>query len=160
MNIKLLISILITLVSAFSPLSVFAESRVLLTLTYNHGFTKTFTREALQALPQSELTTETPWTKGNNIYQGPQLSTILDFAPNGFSTFRVYALNEYSYEITKADLKKYQFILAIKENGKAIRIRDKGPLWILIPFSKYPEIKTGDEILNQLVWQLNRIEII
>lgn len=150
---------LLIVLSTFFSFSASANSSILLTLSDANGFTRTFTKQDLEALPQETITTTTPWTKGSNTYEGPKLSAVVNLAPKPFDSFTTYALNDYSYTITKEDLKHYQFILAMKENGKEMNIRNNGPLWILIPFSEHPGIKRGDEILNMLVWQLTRIEI-
>ncbi len=70
----------------------------------------------------------------------------------------VVALNDYAAEIPLADLEKHDVILARKINGKVLNIRDKGPLFIMYPFDKKPELRTKD-IYSRCVWQVNRIRV-
>ena len=44
---------------------------------------------------------------------------------------KVTALNDYTTVIPLSDFKKYNAILALKINGKYMRIRDKGPFYSL-----------------------------
>lgn len=45
-------------------------------------------------------------------------------------------------KIPIADFEKLNVILAYRRDGKAMPVRDKGPLWIMYPFDDNPAIKT------------------
>ena len=68
------------------------------------------------------------------------------------------ALNDYSIDIPLADFRDYPVILALKMDGKNMRIRDKGPIWIVYPQDDHPELKT-QAYRSRSVWQLRRLEI-
>ena len=71
-------------------------------------------------------------------------------------TLRAVAINDYSVTIPTTDLQTYPVLLAIKRDGEYMRIRDKGPLWIIYPWSDYPELRT--EVYHaRSIWQLKLI---
>jgi hypothetical protein len=83
---------------------------------------------------------------------------VLKAAGSRGSKLYVVALNDYAAEIPLADLEKYDVILARKINGKVLTVRDKGPLFVMYPFDKKPELRTK-EIYSRCVWQVNRIRV-
>ncbi|MBD1574469.1 hypothetical protein HC725_14495 [Vibrio sp. S17_S38] len=139
-------------------LSFYSQAEVLLTLESSSGYRKILSREELEALPQESFTTSTPWTKNPHTYQGPRLSLVTSNFPQPFQSIKVYGINGYAYDIKEKELKKYPFILAMKQDGKRMALRNKGPLWVLLPFNQYPKVDSIDEMLNKFVWQVNRIK--
>jgi hypothetical protein len=49
-------------------------------------------------------------------------------------------------------------LLAVRMNGQLMRTRDKGPIWIVYPWSGHPEL---DDFLTRekSVWQLNALHV-
>ena len=47
-------------------------------------------------------------------------------------------------------------IIAVRQNGRPMSIRDKGPLWIVFPYDADPKLVT-DDYLNRSVWQLRTL---
>ena len=41
-------------------------------------------------------------------------------------------------------------------NGKAMDVRNKGPIWIIYPIDEFPELKT-EEISGRSIWQLDKL---
>ncbi|MCC0089840.1 hypothetical protein ACEUAC_09180 [Aeromonas veronii] len=121
----------------------------LMTLVLPDGQQVTLDEAALSALPQTEFTTTTPWTQGAHHYRGPTLSAVL--AAQGIPGARkisVSALNGYQQVVD----------LALFDDVPLTR-RNKGPLWLLIPFTTYPKLDVP-AIHNCMVWQVTRIEIV
>ncbi|MFH0265908.1 hypothetical protein [Vibrio rumoiensis] len=137
--------------------SSFAQSAVLLTLESASGQRISLTREELESLPQTTFTTSTPWTKGIHSYQGPKLNLIINKLSQPLNGIRIYALNGYSYDIGIKDLQKYPFVLALQQDSKNMTLRNKGPLWVLVPFDQNPKFISDEKLLNQSVWQVNKI---
>ncbi len=162
--------LLITLFSLLLlPLTSYAETlpppqgKVLLTISGNIANSQKngdarFDREQLAKLPSDTFILHTRWTNKAHTYDGPLLSAILDHVGSKGTTIRLTALNDYSIVIEKSYIDKYQPILAILDDGKEMSIRDKGPLWLLLPQDKYPELKT-EENTGNMIWQLSHIEI-
>ena len=115
---------------------------------------------ALAALPQAEFRTETPWTDGMHSYRGPTLAGLL--AAQGVkdaSQIEVLALNGYQQRVDLALFAEAPLTLARYQDGKALTRRNKGPLWLLVPFSDHPQLNVS-AVHSNMVWQVTRIEVI
>ncbi len=117
-----------------------------------------FDMAALEALPRTEVKTANPWEKGPVSYQGVKLSDLLATVKASGETAVFAALNDYASDIPVADLKKYTIILAYKREGEYMSVRDKGPLWVIFPFTDNPELSTEIRYA-QSVWQVARLTI-
>jgi len=117
-----------------------------------------FDASMLDKLPQQKMTVQTPWYKTAQTFEGPLFRDVLKATGVKGKKLYVVALNDYAAEIPLADLEKYDVILARKINGKVLHVRDKGPLFIMYPFDKKPELRTKD-IYSRCVWQVNRIRV-
>lgn len=124
----------------------------------NAGSDAQFDAAMLDRLPQVKMTVETPWYKGPQTFEGPLFRDVIKAAGAKGTKLYVVALNDYAAEIPLADLDKYDVILARKVNGQVLNVRDKGPLFVMYPFDKKPELRTK-EILSRCVWQVNRIRV-
>ncbi|MFM4992170.1 hypothetical protein ACEUCK_09570 [Aeromonas veronii] len=132
----------------------------LMTLVLPDGQQVTLDEAALSALPQTEFTTTTPWTQGAHHYRGPTLSAVL--AAQGIPDARkiaVSALNGYQQVVDLALFDGVPLTLVRQEDGKPLTRRNKGPLWLLIPFTTYPKLDVP-AIHNCMAWQVTRIEIV
>ncbi|CAJ1845969.1 TPA: hypothetical protein ACSP3U_002663 [Aeromonas hydrophila] len=132
----------------------------LMTLVRPSGQHVTLDEVALSALPQTEFTTTTPWTQGSHHYRGPTLAAVL--AAQGILDARkiaVSALNGYQQVVDLALFDGVPLTLVRQEDGKPLTRRNKGPLWLLIPFTTYPKLDVP-AIHNCMVWQVTRIEIV
>lgn len=159
------LSVLLSLALVSSTLS--AESLSgdpILTLTgkissSNQGDSWVFDRGMLDALPQHKIVTHTPWYDGVNEFEGPLASAILEVVGADFSEqLRVIALNDYSSVVPASDLINHDVILATKINGEILRVRDKGPLFLIYPFDSNPDLNS-EVYYNRSVWQIKSIEL-
>ena len=138
-----------------------AESEPLLVVT---GLIETpdggarFDRAALEALPQHELSTSTPWTDGVSAFEGPLLCDLLARVGAQGSVLRAKAINDYVIDIPVSDCERYPVILALKRDGKELSRRDMGPVWIVYPRDDYPELRL-ETINARWVWQLIELEV-
>ncbi|RDE19093.1 hypothetical protein DV711_16010 [Motiliproteus coralliicola] len=117
-----------------------------------------FDRAMLEALPQHSFDTITPWTDGKHQYEGVLLKELLQQLGAKGSKVVAHALNDYHSVIDLDPIRNYPVMIAIRADGKPMRIRDKGPLWILYPMSDYPELN-HQRHHPAMVWQLNRLEV-
>ena len=136
---------------------------VILTISGNIGHsnvagTAQFDRAMLDALPQHQFTTTSPWTEGSHRYEGVLLKALLLAVGAQSESVTLKALNDYHVTLELAPIADYPVLVAIKSDGKAMRVRDKGPLWLLYPMTDYPELDTQKNHLK-MIWQLDRIEI-
>ncbi|MDH3221935.1 MAG: oxidoreductase [Gammaproteobacteria bacterium] len=137
--------------------------RVILTVSgkitnTNAGDRAEFDRDMLEALGDSELALETPWTDGRQVFNGVLGSKLLDVVGASGNTIAARAINDYQVSIPISDLRNYPVLFALKQNGKYMRVREKGPIWIIYPRETYPELDT-DQITDRWVWQLSEIVI-
>ena len=70
----------------------------------------------------------------------------------------VTALNDYTTEIPIEDFTKYNVILAIKMNGQYMRVRDKGPLFIVYPYESNKELD-NQVYYSRSAWQISKMVV-
>ena len=117
-----------------------------------------FDREALEALPQHEIRTSTPWTDGVSAFKGPLLCELLEHVGAGGTVLRARALNDYVADIPIEDCERYPVIVALTRDGEALSRRDMGPLWIVYPRDDHPELQL-ETVNARWVWQLVELEV-
>lgn len=159
MKLKAAMAILFALASTLS-----VAGSTLLTVTgpdVNTGetITHTFDRAAIDGLTQYTITTNTPWYDNSSNFEGPRFTDVLNAAGIKGNAFKVSALNDYSATLPLEDIEKYSVILATKLNGETLRVRDKGPLFVMFPFDDFPEIQT-EANYGRSVWQVKSIEAV
>lgn len=112
---------------------------------------------AVEALPQVEFTTETPWMSGAQRFSGPSIGTLaaLGGVPVGEALFT--ALNDYEMIVPKEDWEQLGAILAVRRNGELMPIKDKGPYWVMYPISSDPKLDT-QFYHGRMVWQVKYID--
>ena len=117
-----------------------------------------FDAQMLRALDWREIETHTSFTKGPQRFAGPTLASLLEAVGADGATLTARAINDYTVKIPVAHADAHDVILAMEQNGKPMRIRDKGPIWVVYPLS-------ADETVNkpfdrEMIWQLDRIEVV
>ncbi len=113
----------------------------------------------LRSVGSDTIQTTTIWTEGDQQFVGVYLKAILDTLGVTEGTVRASAINDYSIEIPVADVTADAPMIAYENNGSAMSIRDKGPLWIVYPYDSAPEYQT-EVIYSRSIWQLDRLEIL
>ncbi|HGW5148973.1 TPA: oxidoreductase [Pseudomonas aeruginosa] len=132
--------------------------RPIVTLQRSGGAPVRLTLSDLEALPSETLEAQLPG-EANARWQGVRISLLLrhlDLAPP--KRLRVLALNDYSAIIPYSDLDSYQPILAYRRNGAYMAIRERGPLFIIYPMARYPELR-NQVYYNRTVWQVSSITL-
>lgn len=112
----------------------------------------------LQALPQHEIVTSNPWVDKPHKYVGPRLSDVMATVGAKGKSITLTALNSFQIRINWDKVKQYDPILAWQDDGMTMRVRDKGPLWFILPLDQYPELKRS-EFTDMMIWQLSSIDI-
>lgn len=112
----------------------------------------------LQALPQSEIVTSNPWVDKPHKYRGPKLADMLAAVGADGKTVTLTALNSFQVRIEWDQIAKYDPILAWEDDGAVMKVRDKGPIWLMLPLDKHPELKNS-EYTDMMIWQLDSIDI-
>jgi hypothetical protein len=112
----------------------------------------------LEEIGVSRVTTSTPWTEGKPVFEGVLIRDLLKRLGATGTTVTPVAINDYKIDIPRAELEKYPVLLAFKMNGEPLRVRDKGPLWIIYPRDEFPELDTKP-IQSRWVWQVKELRI-
>ena len=68
------------------------------------------------------------------------------------------AVDDYAVKIPMEDIRDYDVIVAYAVNGKSLPADDKGPLWVIYPYSEYSRLQK-DLYFSRSVWQLNRLTV-
>lgn len=125
----------------------------------NAGPSAQFDMDMLKALRGRRARLETPWTPGPTLFEGPYLRSVLDAAQASGDMLRLKANNGYAVEIPIEDALDLDTILALKMNGFPLHERYKGPLFLIYPFDRKPELYTPAYFARS-VWQISEIEVL
>ncbi len=139
------------------------QGKVVLTVTGKIGAQNSpdgaqFDIAMLEALPGRVSAVNTPWYDSKKTFEGPLGSALLDAVGATGQTLRVIALNDYAAEIPVEDFRKHPVILATKLDGKAMAVREKGPIFVIYPFDADPSL-FNEKYFNRSVWQVKAIEV-
>lgn len=120
-----------------------------------------FNEETLSTrFTQVQLTTKLPWYPEEKAFVGVRVSELLsELKFDNATNITLEALNDYAADISVADINKYQPIIAYQMDGKAMKVRHKGPFWLVFDLSKYPEIDRAD-YYSKMVWQIKEVTVI
>jgi hypothetical protein len=112
----------------------------------------------LEHLGLSKLVTWTPWTEGEIEFEGVLVRRLMAAVGANGTEVHATALNDYDATVPLADFQSYEVLLALRMNGRLMPLRDKGPVWIIYPWSDHPEL---DDFLTRekSVWQLNALHV-
>lgn len=124
----------------------------------NDGLEVHLDRAMLESLPHKQVKTINPWDQEAAVYEGVLLRDLMKYVKADGTTATVSALNDYRSDIALADMEKYDVILAFQRNGVDLPVRDKGPFFVVFPFSDVPEL-ANEARYAQSVWQVSRITV-
>lgn len=124
----------------------------------NDGEVATFDRAMLEALEWKTIESYTKWTDGATKFSGVELATLLEAVGANGTNMIAAALNDYSVEIKISDAEAHSVLLAMEMNGVEMKIRDKGPIWIIYP--QTAEQANEPRFDEKMIWQLKSIEIV
>lgn len=118
-----------------------------------------FSRDDLEALDWREITTGNQFITGDAVFRGPRVADALALIGHAGAKYArlVSAAGRHS-DILISELQKYEAILALEMNGRALTLRDFGPIWVMYPMNDHSELEDS-RFNNRLVWQLQEIEL-
>lgn len=121
------------------------------------GGTHSYTQDSLLDLGAETLKTETPWTDGALEFTGVPLRKLLEEADIKTGTVAAQALNGYSVDIPVEPALAAGAFIAVQLNGDPMKVKDKGPFWIIFPWSSHPTLNNRD-VRAWAIWQLSRVQ--
>lgn len=157
-------AVCIVLVAFFSfsgvPFAHAAEPDVILTVDgkVDGGKSVDFTLADLEALGTATIRTTTPWHDGMQTFEGVPMTALMEKVGARGDLLYVVALNDYSSEVPVSDFEDHGVILAYKQNGKYMEVVDKGPLFVVYPFSDKQELNS-ELHYTRAVWQVRKITV-
>jgi hypothetical protein len=117
-----------------------------------------FDLEALKKLPVTRVTTMTPWTDGESLYEGVRVRDLLKVLGADGEIVLADAVDDYQVKIPMQDIRDYDVIVAYAMDGEPLPADNKGPLWIIYPYSEHFVLQK-DLYFSRSVWQLNRLTV-
>lgn len=118
-----------------------------------------FDMRMLAALPQHSFTTRTPWDKSPRKFTGPKLRDVLQLVGANGRTILAVALNDYKVELPVDDTQQFDVVLARLMDDQPMRVRDRGPLFIVYPYDSFEQLRT-DRYISRSAWQLRSLDIL
>ena len=100
----------------------------------------------------------TQWTGPVSVFSGVLTRELMRVVGAKGNWVRAVAANDYSVNIPLTDLTDFETLLALSHNGERLKLRDKGPLWILYPNDSRPD-ELASAINQRMVWQLKSLHI-
>ncbi|MBW4985808.1 oxidoreductase [Mameliella sp. CS4] len=116
-----------------------------------------FDRAMLEALDWQEIETYTEFSPGVQRLAGPSLASLLDQLGVRQGTLRAVALDDYMIRIPVSDVAEFGIILAIERDGMPMRIRNRGPIWIVYPAPTREDVNELHS--SRMIWQLHRLTV-
>lgn len=121
--------------------------------------TRTYTQTSLLALGSEQLHTETPWTDGQQAFSGVPLKQVLAEVGITGGQVEAEALNGYSVDIPVEAAVEAGAFVAVHLDGAPMRVKDKGPYWIVFPWSANDDLYNRD-VRAWSIWQLVRLRLL
>lgn len=118
-----------------------------------------FDLPALEALGRETLVTRTTWTgAAEQHFAGVKLARVIGALGFVGSSMRASALNDYAVDVPMADATERGAFLATRLDGAVLRVRDRGPVWLIYPWSQRPELDVA-LFRERAIWQLRRLDL-
>jgi hypothetical protein len=117
-----------------------------------------FDMAMLERMPQHSILTETPWYGAGAPIQRPAAARRAEDrrAPGSLPAPR--GPERLPVEMPFDDAQRYDVVLARQLDGKAMSVREKGPLFVMYPFDSQPQLRNA-VYFGRCVWQLRSIEL-
>ncbi len=111
----------------------------------------------LEALGMHEITVAYPAWPHPFRFEGPRLKDVLAVAGAAPASLSILALDGFASEIKAPDLDAYDWIIAVKRDGRYLDIGQRGPLWIV--YARRDGKPPTDEDEQRWPWAAFLIEV-
>jgi hypothetical protein len=125
---------------------------------FNDKLAFKFDRPMLEKLGTTHLRTSTAWTADTPEFEGVLARDVLRAVGAHGREVTATALNDYVVTIPTEELLQYPVLLAWKMNGEYLKVKDKGPLWVVYPRDSFPELRNS-MVDKKWIWQLSQLSI-
>ena len=117
-----------------------------------------FDQAMLERLGLTTVVTETAWTEGQVKFEGVRARDLMAAVGAKGREVLAIALNDYKAPIPMSDFDREDVLLAFRQDGKALRVRDRGPIWIIYPIEP-GAAGHSHETRGKMVWQLKELRV-
>jgi hypothetical protein len=120
---------------------------------------RSFDLPALEALGLEVLRTRTAWTGPETLhFSGVPLDRLLRAVGAQGDRLRATALNDYAVNVPREDADRNGAFLATRQDGAPLRVRDRGPIWLIYPWSDRADLDLA-VYRDRAIWQLRQIDV-
>lgn len=116
-----------------------------------------FDRAALEALPQTAVSTDFPMGGATHDYTGPLLADVLAAAGAEGETVTVQALDGYAVEAPVSEMTGMGAVLALSRDGTPLGIGGLGPAQLVFPRTDRAELAEMTD--DWWIWQIYHIRV-
>ena len=123
------------------------------------GNERDYSLAALEALGMREMVTRTAWTGPEVLpFSGVPLLTLLRDCGATGDSLRIHALNDYAVTVPVEDAERNEALLATRQGGAPLRVRDRGPIWLIYPWTGRPSLD-APVFRDRAIWQIRQIDV-
>ncbi|MBK9082937.1 MAG: oxidoreductase [Rhizobiales bacterium] len=116
------------------------------------------TMAEIERLPRGGFATRTPWHDVKTRFEGVPLPAFLAAIGATRGVVTVSGLDGYVVDLPVEDPRNAQAVVAYKRDGEYMRIRDKGPLFIIYDYDADPALQT-DQYYARSIWQIRSVKV-
>ena len=116
-----------------------------------------FDRAMLESLGTHSITIDVPGLISSVQLEGPWLSDVLEAVGGQGKDITVLALDGFASEISAADLREFDWLLALKQDGRYLGLGQRGPTWLVYQRRDGQPLTEDDEL--RWPWAAFLIEI-
>ncbi len=116
-----------------------------------------FDLDALQALPQVDVTADFPKDGPKVAFTGPLLADVLAAAGAEGETVTVQAMDGYAVEVPMAEMMDKGAVVALKRDGKPLGIGGFGPTQIVFPRAERADLAEMPD--DWWIWSIYHISV-
>jgi len=118
----------------------------------------TIDAKLLERWGSEQLKTLTPFTDGEPVFTGISFARFWEKIEPAGQVIRAVAVNDYTIEEEAERLIAMDAFIAYARDGRLLKVRDKGPFWIIFPWSERPDL-LAPGVYSLSIWQLVDIEV-
>lgn len=110
----------------------------------------------LESLGITTIVTATAWHAEGTEFQGVLARRVMEAVGARGSSVTAVAANDYRVTIPIEDFRKYDVLLATHIDGAELRLRTKGPIWVIYPegVDLPPHVRQ-----ERMIWQLIELHV-
>jgi hypothetical protein len=125
----------------------------------NSGETLKFDMATIEQLGLVEYTVEDPWAEAQVTYTGVLMSDLKKYAgvSAAATSIQMTALDDFSVDISVADIDRWPIMLATRTNGDYMDIENAGPTRIIFPY--HTEAFELEAYNKFWIWNLKSMDV-